>query len=71
MGAEEGLRLDLRTARPVNSFDAHRLVRMGAAHGRGEEILERLLHAHHSEGLDIGAVEVLEKLGGEAGTCSR
>ncbi|MEW2070160.1 DsbA family oxidoreductase [Streptomyces sp. NPDC007346] len=67
IGEAEGLRLDLHKARPVNSFDAHRLVRLGAAHGRADEVLERLLYGYHTEGLDIAAHEVLEKLGTEAG----
>jgi predicted DsbA family dithiol-disulfide isomerase len=67
LGEAEGLLLDLHKARPVNSFDAHRLVQTGAAHGRADEVLERLLYGYHTEGLDIAAPEVLEKLGIEAG----
>ncbi|MEU6169974.1 DsbA family oxidoreductase [Streptomyces tanashiensis] len=67
LGEAEGVRLDLHKARPVNSFDAHRLVHLGAAHGRADEVLERLLYGYHTEGLDIAAPEVLEKLGVEAG----
>ncbi|WP_406063365.1 DsbA family oxidoreductase [Streptomyces sp. NBC_01077] len=67
LGEAEGLRLELHKARPVNSFDAHRLVRLGAVHGRADEVLERLLYGYHTEGLDIAAPEVLEKLGIEAG----
>ncbi|MBL3670739.1 DsbA family oxidoreductase [Streptomyces sp. M2CJ-2] len=67
LGEAEGLLLDLHNARPVNSFDAHRLVQTGAAHGRADEVLERLLYGYHTEGLDIAAPEVLERLGIEAG----
>ncbi|MFF9024896.1 DsbA family oxidoreductase [Streptomyces eurythermus] len=67
LGEAEGLLLDLHTARPVNSFDAHRLVHTGAARGRADEVLERLLYGYHTEGLDIAAPDVLEKLGAEAG----
>ncbi|RST21445.1 DsbA family oxidoreductase [Streptomyces sp. WAC04770] len=67
LGEAEGVRLDLHKARPVNSFDAHRLVRLGATHGLADEVLERLLHGYHTEGLDIASHEVLEKLGVEAG----
>ncbi|MFJ4824479.1 DsbA family oxidoreductase [Streptomyces bacillaris] len=67
LGEAEGVRLDLHKARPVNSFDAHRLVRLGAVHGAADEVLERLLHGYHTEGLDIASHEVLEKLGAEAG----
>ncbi|WP_145502582.1 DsbA family oxidoreductase [Streptomyces sp. CFMR 7] len=67
LGEAEGVRLDLHKARPVNSFDAHRLVRLGATHGLADEVLERLLHGYHTEALDIASHEVLEKLGVEAG----
>ncbi|MCX5393900.1 DsbA family oxidoreductase [Streptomyces sp. NBC_00094] len=67
LGEAEGLRLDLHKARPVNSFDAHRLVRLGAAHGLADAMVERLLYGYHTEGLDIAAPEVLEKLAVEAG----
>ncbi|MFE2295541.1 DsbA family oxidoreductase [Streptomyces sp. NPDC059452] len=67
LGEAEGLRLDLHRARPVNSFDAHRLVRLGAAHGRADEVLERLLYGYHTEALDIASHKVLEELGAEAG----
>ncbi|MER6773060.1 DsbA family oxidoreductase [Streptomyces bacillaris] len=67
LGEAEGVRLDLHKARPVNSFDAHRLVRLGAVHGSADEVLERLLNGYHTEGLGIASHEVLEKLGAEAG----
>ncbi|ARF75343.1 disulfide bond formation protein DsbA [Kitasatospora albolonga] len=67
LGEAEGLRLDLHKARPVNSFDAHRLVRLGAAHELADEVLERLLYGYHTEGLDIASHQVLERLGAEAG----
>ncbi|MFD5554122.1 DsbA family oxidoreductase [Streptomyces sp. NPDC127068] len=66
-GAAEGLRLDLHRARPVNSFDAHRLVKLAAAHRRVDEVLELLLHGYHTEGLNIADASVLQRLGTEAG----
>jgi predicted DsbA family dithiol-disulfide isomerase len=67
LGAAEGLRLDLHRARPVNSFDAHRLVKLAAARGRADETLERLLHGYHTEALNIADPAVLEGLGTAAG----
>lgn len=66
-GAAEGLQLDLEKARPVNSFNAHRLVHLGAAAGKSDAVMERLLRAHHSEAQNIAVTGVLDRLGREAG----
>lgn len=63
----EGLGIDLHRARPVNTFDAHRLYQMGADHGLGDAVLERLLRAYLCEGLNVSDPQVLERLGAEAG----
>ncbi|MGW4407425.1 DsbA family oxidoreductase [Nonomuraea sp. NPDC004702] len=67
VGAAEGLELNLHLARPVNTFDAHRLVKLAAARGRAEEMLEALLHAYHTEGLNVADAEVLRRLAAQAG----
>ncbi|GAA4929517.1 putative DsbA family dithiol-disulfide isomerase [Nonomuraea thailandensis] len=67
LGAAEGLELNLHLARPVNTFDAHRLVKLAAAHGRAEEMMELLLHAYHTDGHNVADAQVLQRLGGEAG----
>ncbi|RJL34546.1 DsbA family oxidoreductase [Bailinhaonella thermotolerans] len=66
-GAAEGLEIDLRKSRPVNTFDAHRLIKLGADAGRADETLEVLYRAYHSEGLDIADHGVLTALAAEAG----
>lgn len=63
----EGLGIDLHRARPVNTFDAHRLYQMGAEHGLGDAVMERLLRGYLCEGLNVSDPQVLERLGGEAG----
>ncbi|WP_442934165.1 DsbA family oxidoreductase [Micromonospora sp. CPCC 205561] len=63
----EGLELNLHLARPVNTFDAHRLCRLAAGHGVADDMMERLLRAYHTEGLDIADAGTLERLGVEAG----
>lgn len=50
----EGLGIDLHRARPVTTFDAHRLYQMGAEHGVGDAVLERLLRGYLCEGLNVG-----------------
>ncbi|GAB3141262.1 protein disulfide isomerase FrnE [Micromonospora sonneratiae] len=67
LGAAEGLELNLHIARPVNTFDAHRLCHLAADHGLADEMMERLLHAYHTEGLNVADPETLEQLGIEAG----
>ncbi|NJP90960.1 DsbA family oxidoreductase [Nonomuraea sp. FMUSA5-5] len=66
LGAAEGLELNLHLARPVNTFDAHRLVKLAADRGRADQMME-LLHAYHTEGHNVADPQVLRRLGGEAG----
>ncbi|TDB84981.1 DsbA family oxidoreductase [Actinomadura sp. KC216] len=67
LGAAEGLELNLHLARPVNTFDAHRLVKLAADRGRADQMMELLLHAYHTEGCNVADAQVLRRLGGEAG----
>jgi predicted DsbA family dithiol-disulfide isomerase len=59
IAAEEGLAYRLDIARPGNTFDAHRLLHLGAAHGVQHELGERLLAAYQSEGRPIADHETL------------
>jgi len=63
----EGLEYHLDRARPANTFDAHRLTRLAAEHGLEGEAVERLFHAHFTEGLPIGEPETLTTLLTEVG----
>lgn len=67
LGAAEGLELNLYLARLVNTFDAHRLCKLAADHGRADQVMEGLLRAYHTEALNVADLQVLERLGGEAG----
>ncbi|MFG2085869.1 MULTISPECIES: DsbA family protein [unclassified Spirillospora] len=67
LGAAEGLELNLHLARPVSTFDAHRLCRLAADRGRADQMMERLLGAYHSEGLNVADPQILQRLGEEAG----
>lgn len=62
-GAE--LRLDL--SRGGNTFDAHRLLKLAAEHGRQSELKERLLRAYHAEGELLSDAATLERLAVETG----
>ncbi|UBU08475.1 DsbA family oxidoreductase [Nonomuraea gerenzanensis] len=67
LGAAEGLELNLHLARPVNSFDAHRLVKLAADRGRADQLMELLLYAYHTEGNNVADPQVLRRVGGAAG----
>jgi predicted DsbA family dithiol-disulfide isomerase len=63
LGAADGLELDFDRVRTGNSYDAHRVVRLGAEHGRQDEVLERLFHAYFTEGALLSDHETLRRLG--------
>ncbi|NRQ36061.1 DsbA family oxidoreductase [Nonomuraea sp. NN258] len=67
LGAAEGLELNLHLARPVNTFDAHRLCHLAAEHELAGPMMERLLRAYHTEALNVADHDVLLRLGVEAG----
>ena len=63
----DGLELRFDIARAGNTFDAHRLVHLAAAHDLQDAMKERLMSAYLTEGKAIGDPEVLQPLGVEAG----
>ena len=67
MAAEDGLDLRFDDVRRGNSFDAHRLTQLAAAHGLADPMVERLFRAHHTEGELVSDHHVLERLAAEAG----
>lgn len=67
VGATEGLELRFDRVKPGNTFDAHRLIAFGRAHGRGVELTERVFRAYMTEGLCIGDRDVLASLAADVG----
>lgn len=65
--AAEGLDLRFDRVQPANTFDAHRLVQLGAAHGLQDAVKERLLRAYMTEGGLLTDVRVLTRLASEVG----
>ena len=65
LGAEEGLELRFDLVQPANTFDAHRLVHLGAELGRQEPVKERLMRAYLCEGRLISDHETLRELAAE------
>jgi len=65
--AAEGLEYHLDETQGGNTFDAHRLIHLAAAHGVQDEMKERLLRAYFTEREPVGDREVLARLGEEVG----
>ncbi len=61
--ASEGLEYDFGTIVVANSFNAHQLLHLAAAHGKGDDAKETLLSAHFEQGEDIGSREFLVRTG--------
>jgi predicted DsbA family dithiol-disulfide isomerase len=51
----------------ANSFTAHRLIHLAAAHGKQDAAKERLLSDHFEHGKDIGSRDYLASLGEDLG----
>jgi predicted DsbA family dithiol-disulfide isomerase len=65
--AEDGLAFRFDTARGGNTFDAHRLVHLAAAHDRQDAMKERLMRAYLSEGELISDHATLRRLAADVG----
>ncbi|WP_426998088.1 DsbA family oxidoreductase [Pseudarthrobacter sp. N5] len=63
----EGLNYSFDDVVVANSFTAHRLIHLAAAHGRQDAAKERLLSDHFEHGKDIGNQVYLTSLGHDLG----
>jgi len=63
----EGLNYRFDAVVVANSFTAHRLIHLAAAHGKQDAAKERLLSDHFEHGKDIGSQEYLTALGLDLG----
>jgi predicted DsbA family dithiol-disulfide isomerase len=63
----EGLEYHLDRTHGGSSFDAHRLIWLGAEHGIQDAVKERFLRAYFTEGEPIGEPGVLDRLALEVG----
>ena len=66
-GHEAGVPFRFDIVQPGNTFDAHRLIHLGAARGIQTAVKERMLRGYLCEGEAIGLPEVLERLAVDAG----
>ena len=67
VAAADGIDFRFDLVRGANTFDAHRLVHLGAAHGAQDATKERLVRAYFSEGELVSDHATLARLGVEAG----
>jgi predicted DsbA family dithiol-disulfide isomerase len=67
VAAEEGLEFRFDRIRGGNTFDAHRLVHLAAAHGRQDAMKERLMRGYLTDGEPIGDPEALARAAIDAG----
>lgn len=65
--AADGLDFRFDLARGGNTFDAHRLIHLAAAHGQQDAMKERVMRAYLTEGELISDAGTLERLGLDVG----
>jgi len=67
LASAEGLYYRFDDVVVANSFTAHRLIHLAAAHGKQDAAKERLLSDHFEHGRDIGSRDYLTSLGLDLG----
>ncbi len=67
VAAAEGLAFRFDIARAGNTFDAHRIVHLAAAHDLQDAMQERIMRAYLCEGELISSADVLERLAVQVG----
>lgn len=65
--AAEGLHYDFSTLQLGNTFLAHQLLHLAGTQGRADQMKERLLRAHFTEGEAVSDLDTLVRLAGETG----
>jgi predicted DsbA family dithiol-disulfide isomerase len=67
LAAVEGLEFNLDEAQHGNTFDAHRVIHLAAAHGRQDVVKERFLRGYFTEAEAISDHKTLTRLAVDAG----
>lgn len=62
-----GMTWSMRSARPTNTFDAHRVIALASTQGLDDEMSQRLFRAYFSEGQLLSDRATLSALAGEVG----
>jgi predicted DsbA family dithiol-disulfide isomerase len=63
--ATVGLEFNFDKTIPANTFNAHRLIHLAAAHGKQDAMKERILRAYFTEGQNVDDPATLTHLAGE------
>ena len=66
-GAEAGVEFRFDRVQPGNTFDAHRMIHLGAARGIQDAVKGRFLRAYFVDGAAIGLPEVVAEVAVDAG----
>ena len=66
-GAADSIAFRFDRIRPGNTFDAHRLVHLAAAHGEGDAMKEAFFRAYLEDGVAIGDPEAIAEVAVAAG----
>ncbi|RJL30779.1 DsbA family oxidoreductase [Bailinhaonella thermotolerans] len=66
-GHAAGVECRIGEVRPVSTFDAHRLAKLGAGSGLAGEVIERLFRAYHTDLANVADRGLLTELGVAAG----
>jgi predicted DsbA family dithiol-disulfide isomerase len=67
-GAREGIEFDFnRIHQTPNTLNAHRLVRLAAASGRADAVVDALFRGYFEDGIDIGDLDALVAIAGASG----
>lgn len=67
MGHEDGLEFDFERARPVNTFDAHRMLQLAAVEGRVADLADAFFGGYFTGSADLSETGDLVRLAVEAG----
>ena len=67
VGAAVGAHFDFGSSRVASSFDAHRVIQLGATHGVQDAAVERMFSAHFAEGELISDHATLARLAADVG----
>jgi predicted DsbA family dithiol-disulfide isomerase len=67
VAAEEGLEYDFEALHHTKTLKAHELLHLAKAHGKQEEMKERLLAAYFVQGRHVGRIEELASLAADVG----
>ena len=71
MGKDVGIHYNYDEVISTNTMNAHRLTHYAKKFNKGEEVVEELFKAHFIDGLDVGDIEDLAKIGARVGLDSQ